>query len=121
MMTRKEYAISLGLAKPGRGRMSKEAHEAISQALADGYVFAEGSSVTPIEEPVYVKDKEMAVRSITGTLIGYTAEGWRVGFDTCSACKRHANYCPCPNGILAPSIVKSIDTNHTSMVVLGHN
>lgn len=116
MMTRKEYAISLGLAKPGRGRMSKEAHEAIQKAIADGMVFAEGSSVSPIPEPVYVKEEVQ--RTITGHYVGYTAEGWRVGFDTCSACKRHAKWCKCPNGVLAPSIVKSLDSSCTNDVVL---
>lgn len=118
-MTRKEYAISLGLAKPGRGRMSKEAHAAIAQAEADGMVFDNGSSHMEIAEPVYVtKEKEVAARSITGCYVGYTAEGWRVGFDTCGRCKRHANWCKCPEGLLAPSIVKSLDNSCSDDVVL---
>lgn len=115
-MTRKEYAISLGLAKPGRGRMSKEAHAAIAEAEARGQVFDEGSSVTPILEPVYAPSN--AIRSITGGFIGYTAEGWRVGFDNCGACHKHINWCECPNGVLAPSIVKSLDASCSNDVVL---
>lgn len=38
-MTKREYAISKGLAQPGRGRLSREAHEAISKAEAEGTVF----------------------------------------------------------------------------------
>lgn len=38
-MTPKEYAISLNLAKPGRGRLSREAHEAINKAIKAGTVF----------------------------------------------------------------------------------
>lgn len=37
--TRKDYAASLGLAKPGKGRMSREAHEAVDKAIADGMTF----------------------------------------------------------------------------------
>lgn len=40
MQTEREYAISLGLAKPTRGRMSAEAHAAIAEARSKGMVFA---------------------------------------------------------------------------------
>lgn len=39
--TKREYATRLGLAKPGRGRMSKAAHEAINKALAEGVKFSD--------------------------------------------------------------------------------
>lgn len=39
MTTRREYAISLGLAQPGRGRMSREANAACDKAEAEGMVF----------------------------------------------------------------------------------
>jgi hypothetical protein len=38
-MTPREYAISLGLAKPGRGRLSREAHAAIEKAKTEGMTF----------------------------------------------------------------------------------
>lgn len=41
MATKREYAISLGLAKPGKGRMSRAAHDAINAAIADGMIFDE--------------------------------------------------------------------------------
>ena len=37
--TEKDYAISLGLAKAGRGRMSLDAKAAVAKAKADGMVF----------------------------------------------------------------------------------
>ena len=40
-MKRRDYAISLGLAKPGRGRMSRAAHEAIAKAEAEGKTFSD--------------------------------------------------------------------------------
>lgn len=39
--TKREYAISLGLAQPTRGRMSREAHAAIADAEAKGMTFAD--------------------------------------------------------------------------------
>lgn len=41
MPTKREYLIGLGLAKPGRGRFSKEATEALAAAVAAGTVFDE--------------------------------------------------------------------------------
>jgi hypothetical protein len=41
MQTKKEYAIERGLAKPGPGRMSREAHEAITKAINAGVKFAD--------------------------------------------------------------------------------
>lgn len=38
-MRRKEYAASLGLANTGRGRMSREALDAIEKARANGMIF----------------------------------------------------------------------------------
>ncbi|AXH68895.1 DNA bridging protein [Streptomyces phage Comrade] len=38
-MTEREYLISLGLAKAGRGRYSKDAREALDKAKADGMQF----------------------------------------------------------------------------------
>lgn len=38
-MTKREYAISKGLAQPGRGRLSRDAHDAIAKAEAEGMVF----------------------------------------------------------------------------------
>lgn len=43
MQTEREYAISLGLAKPTRGRMSREAKAAIAKAKADGMTFSNPS------------------------------------------------------------------------------
>src|SRR5690349_18485890 len=41
MQSKREYAISLGLAQPTRGRMSRQAHAAIADAEAEGMVFAD--------------------------------------------------------------------------------
>lgn len=41
MQTRKAYAVSLGLANEGRGRMSREALAAIDKAIASGMTFSD--------------------------------------------------------------------------------
>lgn len=51
-MTRREYAISLGLAVPGRGRLSAKAHEAINKAEREGMKFSD-SPFTPSPRPVH--------------------------------------------------------------------
>ena len=43
MGTKREYAISLGLATPGRGRLSREAHAAIDKAIAEGMTFSDAT------------------------------------------------------------------------------
>lgn len=50
--TRKDYAISLGLATAGRGRMSLAAHEAVNKAIAEGMSFSDhGSAIVKGETP----------------------------------------------------------------------
>lgn len=43
-MKAREYAISLGLAKPGRGKLSKQAHAAIQLAIETGQIFEDYSN-----------------------------------------------------------------------------
>lgn len=43
-MTRRAYAVSLGLAKDARGRMSAKAYEAIASAEKSGMVFADSEA-----------------------------------------------------------------------------
>lgn len=49
MTTRREYAVSKGLATFGRGRMSRDALDAIAQAEANGMVFTD-----PVKEKVEI-------------------------------------------------------------------
>jgi len=43
-MTKREYAVSLGLAKPARGRMSPAAYDAIAKAESEGMVFRKSNT-----------------------------------------------------------------------------
>jgi hypothetical protein len=51
MGTKREYAISLGLATPGRGRLSREAHAAIDKAIAEGMTFSDATAKPVIQKP----------------------------------------------------------------------
>lgn len=56
--TRKDYAVTLGLAKAGKGRMSREAHAAVDKAIAEGMTFTDvrvSKDAAP-KGPVVAKD-----------------------------------------------------------------
>lgn len=55
MATKREYLVGKGLAKPGRGRFSKEANDALAAAEAAGVVFDE--PVKPVKEVATEGDK----------------------------------------------------------------
>ncbi len=122
-MNKREYAISLGLAQPGRGRLSREAHAACMKAEADGYVFDEKPTKAPVvvvsegETVSYTRPVQEQVRSVEA-LYGYTEDGIKVGFTHCTTCLNHANFCKCPT-VGLPYIVKTLD--QTSIEMLGWN
>lgn len=61
MTTKREYAISLGLAQPGRGRLSREAHAAIEKAMAEGMAFDDAAPIktsVKTEKSVKVKSEK---------------------------------------------------------------
>lgn len=47
MTTKRDYLIGLGLAKPGRGKFSNAAKDAIAKAEADGTIFSDSSASVP--------------------------------------------------------------------------
>ena len=67
-MRRKEYAVSLGLATAGRGRMSREALEAIEKARAEGMTF-DDDAPAPVkrEKTVKVSEKRPVRAAVTHT------------------------------------------------------
>ena len=64
MATKREYLISLGLAKEGRGRFSREALDALAKAEADGMIFDE-TVVTPVKTEKTVKVKIVGAKPPT--------------------------------------------------------
>ena len=64
MQTMREYAASKGLAKAGaRGRLSREAHAAIQEAIANGMTFKDSPSVSPARSNSDSGDSESAAKS----------------------------------------------------------
>lgn len=113
-MNKREWLVARGLAKPGRGRLSKEAHQALQQAIEDGVVFDEVETYQPyVPAPIKPWNKR---RSIKKELIGYTKEGWTVGFLNCRRCSLHVNFCNCVEGVKPPSLVVSLDKRSAKAV-----
>jgi hypothetical protein len=49
MQTKREYLVTLGLAKAGRGKFSNAAKEALVKAEKEGIVFSEPNPVKPVK------------------------------------------------------------------------
>lgn len=58
-MNKREFLISKGLAKPGKGRFSAEGKAAIEKAVSEGFVFDE-----PVAKPVASKAKAKAPKVV---------------------------------------------------------
>ncbi|URQ04800.1 Lsr2-like DNA bridging protein [Streptomyces phage Emma1919] len=80
-MTEREYLISLGLAKAGRGRYSKEARDALNKAKADGMTFdLPASEIAKLEranKPKRVRKTVQAVKEIRPSQDAYDAKAVR--------------------------------------------
>ena len=114
MATKREWLISQGLAKPGRGRLSKVAHDALEKAISEGVEFDEFAA-----EPEYVPAPIIPWKKTRSAkkIVGYTREGWNVGFDTCHSCSLHINYCSCKQ-IGLPTIVATVDSEYQHLIAL---
>lgn len=110
MQSRRDYAVSLGLAKPGRGRMSAAAHEAINKALSEGMRFSDVS----VSEDKPITSQEASKKNTEGTFFGDTPEplyngGWYVvedgkrisvsGREVCRNCMNSLDYHRCSSPI----------------------
>lgn len=106
-MNKREYLRSIGFTVGERGRFN----DAMKTALAkyDG-VFDEDnpnildktnkSKLDVVKKVVHEKQREPR------QLFGFTQDGIKVGFITCSNCNQHMIWCDCKEGIHAPSLVK---------------
>lgn len=93
-MRRKEFAVSLGLAIPGKGRMSREANEAVAKAESEGMVFDDSKSapaptvVRDTPKPVTVKRETSPVathertESVMGITLRYDMNQMFTGVDS---------------------------------------
>lgn len=120
MTTRREYAISLGLAQPGRGRLSRDANAACDKAEAEGMVFESSTPVSTRPNPKVVtsgmsaaqmaaeeKERkaqrvvqeipELASKPFTGKFEATLPDGKRKALSERTACQCGASlvYCRC--------------------------
>lgn len=106
MGTRREYAVSLGLATNGRGRMSAAAHAAIDEAVKNGMTFSDMPD-RPVGKEINSKDvsKSSSVENFSATPEPIHSGGWyatvgnkRVKIDgrsVCTTCGYSLDYQNC--------------------------
>lgn len=117
MATKREYLIDLNLAKPGRGRFSREALDALAKAESEGVVFDDtvkvGTSASsdaadhrqgpePSRAPVPARPPQVRVRDIR-SMFCEDEDGHVIEFSTCRRCAYHVSFCKCAS-IAMPSI-----------------
>lgn len=118
MVTKRQYLIEKGLAKPGRGRMSNAAREAINKAINKGVKFDEPETGT---KTVTVKTKDEKGKTVVttkrvqdvptvpdarpdrpnGTYVFENEDGTKFNRGAATACVRCSyslQWCYCPDG-----------------------
>lgn len=109
-MTRREYAISLGLAKDGRGRMSKAAHDAINKALAEGMVFSDVPGSGNKDKVVKSEEVKPDIDLFSATPEQLYNDGWFIldgkkkvtvsGREVCRKCMVSLNWHECNTPVI---------------------
>lgn len=138
-MTRREYAISQGLAQPGKGRMSREAHTAIEKAEAEGMVFADPKPMTkaekiaargsarptttarvPVQSSVHEKS-ELLSKPFTGKFEAMMPNGKRKAVSERTACTCGASlvYCLCSTPTVGLLIVDPLADDVDAVVKIA--
>lgn len=110
-MTKREYLRSLGFTVGERGRFNDAMKIALAQY--EGVFDEEQPKLNLRKIKDFKVDKSAKVKvqyrqREARTLYGYTVEGFKVGFVTCSACKQHMIWCDCEK-VTAPKIVVRSD------------
>lgn len=112
MPTKREYLVSKNLARPGRGRFSREAVAALERARQEGVIFDDedgaGSADAEPAPPSYPKINDPVLRKISH-VTGYTEDGYKVQSGVCFKCSAHVSRCACRAGITASPIVARWD------------
>jgi hypothetical protein len=128
-MTEREYLVSLGLAKPSRGRYSREAIAALEKAKGEGMTFdlpahkqVTTTKDVPVKKPTKTKgapeDRTPVTESYrfplparvtkrdetTGfALMDIGTRSVVVEIRTCGQCLDEVKFCACPKGPRVPS------------------
>ena len=116
--TKREYLVDKGLAKPGRGRFSREALAALAQAEAEGVTFTEGApkpvkaeveageeSPAPLPRPVLAPQKRMRKEKVAWATITLESSGRSlpVQLGYCGKCNSRVVFCTCSQGPRVPT------------------
>jgi hypothetical protein len=116
--TKREYLVDKGLAKPGRGRFSREALAALAHAETEGVTFTEGAPKTvkaeeeageqspaPLPRPVLAPEKRMRKEKVAWATITLESSGRSlpVQLGYCGKCQSRVVFCHCSKGPRVPS------------------
>jgi hypothetical protein len=116
-MKAREYAISLGLAKQARGKLSREAHAAIQKAIAGGTVFEDYS-----DGKIIKKESLNGNRSSSSVDLSSTDSGSELGSLSDGASQSTQKVvAPIPESIVTHdyNVVWGIDSNGRSDLVIA--
>jgi hypothetical protein len=69
-MRARDYAISLGLAQPGRGKLSKKAHAAIQEAIDNGQTFEDYADGKVVRNGSVPSSGSSVRKTVPGDVIG---------------------------------------------------
>lgn len=119
-MKARDYLVSKGLAKQGRGRFGQEAIAELMRAIAEGMVFEDYDS-NAIRKPVAQEPKVKVISAskriapiatnnskVRPEKLMYGQEkipGRRtliIAFDSCAACTKSVSFCSCSKGPQLP-------------------
>lgn len=103
-MRARDWLIRQGLAKPGKGRMSKDAKKALEKAMSEGVVFSDykkaDHDVDPTNSSNLVKVRVQAAplqkleKQRDEKVIWAHDQGkYWIAFDLCSGCNRAISFC----------------------------
>ena len=137
-MTKREYLISLGLAKDTRGKFSSEGHAALATAREGGMVFDDDIKASPVKrEPAaapvdrsrledgrpstepggtYTPDPPQLRVRLIGAMWCEDANGLQMQFMTCRKCSFHVSFCKCPSVGMPFGAVKLLDRTDPLLV-----
>jgi len=106
-MKSRDWLITKGLTKPGsRGRLSRAAHAALQQAIAEGMQFDDYKSPTIAGKPIVARSKPLAEELTKAEPRREETKFWVIdrgvgqmqldiviGFSSCAACGKSVRYC----------------------------
>lgn len=110
MVTKREYLIEKGLAKPGRGRMSGAAHEEIKKAINKGIKFTDNTEVSGAGIGGETKPPRFDRPNGLYTFINPDGTTFkRLHTEACSRCFYSFQWCYCVSGTVQWAYLGQVD------------